>query len=155
MSTLYEKENVQLEDVNFHERIGANLLTDWMNTSRYSKEQKYPTANILKTIAKNKYGYDSSMINKKSVKKLVTDYLIGNNKSLLDSLGMGLQEAHISNPYNEFELNANQLAELINQVEIKYDLFTEKGESVRNSIISDKGLEFNNLRQNVWDLIGK
>ena len=151
----YEKENVKLEDVNFHERLGANLLSDWMNTPRYSKEQKYPTANILKTIAKNKYGYNSSMINKKSVQKLVTDYLAGNNRSLLDSLGMGLQEEYMPNKYNKFELNSDQLAELITQVEIKYDLFTDEGESIRDSIISNKGLEFNNLRQSVWDLIGK
>ena len=68
---------------------------------------------------------------------------------------MGLQEEYMPNPFNDFELNSNQLSELINQVEIKYDLFTEKGESVRDSIISNKGLEFNNLRQSVWDLIGK
>ena len=150
----YEKENVKLESPNLYERMGLNLLADWMNTPRYSKEQKYPTASILKTIAKNKYGYDSTMINKSSVKNLITDYLIGNNKPLLDSLGMGLQEEHLPNPYNKFELNSDQLAELITQVEIKYDLFTDEGESIRDSIISNKGLEFNNLRQSVWDLIG-
>ena len=91
----------------------------------------------------------------KSVQKLVTDYLIGNNKSLLDSLGMGLQEEYMPNPFNDFELNSNQLSKLIDQVEIKYDLFTEKGESVRDSIMNNQGLEFNNLRQSVWDLIGK
>ena len=151
----YEKENVELEEPTFYERIGLNLLADWMNTSKYSKEQKYPTANILKTIAKNKYGYDSTMINKNSVWKLVQDYLLGNNKPLLDSLGMGLQEEYRPNPYNKFELNSEQLAKLISKVEIEYDLFTDKGEDFRDSVIVNKGLEFNNLKQSVWDIIGK
>ena len=151
----YEKENVELADVNFYERIGVNILADWINTPKYSREQKYPTANILKTIAQNKYGYSSDMINKESVWQLVRDYLLGENKSLLDSLSMGLQEEYKPNPFNKFEINSSQLAKLINEVESKYDLFTEEGEVVRDSIMSNRGLEFNNLRQSVWDLIGK
>lgn len=101
------------------------------------------TLDILYNMAVEEHGFSPDMVNRGNVFKMATDYVFGKNKDLLDNTGQSLFWTWV---WHNADLES-KLIDQINEIDKKYDIYTDEGFEVLKNVINSGHLNQWNLSE--------
>jgi len=134
-----------LRKIPFLHNLGLSTI---MNNIGLSKKNK----GIIYNMAIDEAGYNPEMSNKGSILKALLDYGMGKNKSLIDSLGMSLENMYrwSDEDFKRFgtkrKISKEQTLNMINRLDKEYNIYSDEALPVINKIINENLLNFSNLK---------